>query len=316
MSDIHVRQATMDDGTAIGVLFRRRVNVWQRFDAQGQVEELPYDALVIYDRWLHGGAWMSVETSAIFLSHLLCGGGKPFVAEAGGEVVGYAEIYPGDEPSPYSAHWHIADLIAQTDREDVVKDALMQYLLTSGTKRLAVTFSSYDSDATSFYEQYGLQLLTHVKKYTIAAQAGQSFYKATEQQDVDRSQIAGWVMPMGRLESARCHWEALWPRLWDAFPQITARKTHRLHFSAAGQEAFVCYQQQLFTPRTADVYCWSPRGLTKQLLMAIRDWAYREDYRSLVLALPESMNKLLGQNYEENPYKQNCYAIDLVEAVD
>jgi hypothetical protein len=161
-----------------------------------------------------------------------------------------------------------------------------------------------------------MQLVTHVKQYTVSAQAGQSFYKATEQQSVSRDQIVGWGMPIGRLQSARHHWEMLWPRLWDAFPQIIARKTRRLHFSAAGQEAFVCYQQQLYKPRTADVYCWSPKGLTKQLLMAIRDWAYREDYRSLALALPESMTKLLGEGYEENPYQQNCYAVEITDEAD
>ena len=138
---------------------------------------------------------------------------------------------------------------------------------------------------------------------------------ATEQQIVKRSQVAGWAMPIGRLESARRHWEMLWPRLREAFPQIIARKMHRLHFSAAGQEAFVCYQQQIYQPRTADVYCWSPGRVTKQLLMAICDWAYREEYRSLVLALPEATTKLLGQGYEENPYQQNCYAIDIIDTV-
>ena len=60
MSEILVREAIMDDTAAISALFRQQVNVWQRFDADGRVEELPYEKLTIYERWLHGGAWMSI----------------------------------------------------------------------------------------------------------------------------------------------------------------------------------------------------------------------------------------------------------------
>jgi hypothetical protein len=51
---MQVRQATLDDTRQIVALFVANIPVWQRFAADGQVEELPYDALSIYDRWLHG----------------------------------------------------------------------------------------------------------------------------------------------------------------------------------------------------------------------------------------------------------------------
>ena len=62
---MRVRQATLDDTQQIVALFSGRVPVWQRLGERGQVEDLPYDALTIYERWLHGGAWMSLETGAI-----------------------------------------------------------------------------------------------------------------------------------------------------------------------------------------------------------------------------------------------------------
>ena len=71
-----VRQATIDDTRKIVGLNTANVPLWQRLDAAGQVENLPYEALTIYERWLHGGAWMSLETGAIWLSHLLSGNGS------------------------------------------------------------------------------------------------------------------------------------------------------------------------------------------------------------------------------------------------
>lgn len=311
MGDIHIRQATMDDTVAIGELFRQHIPVWQRLDADGQVVELPYDALTLHERWLHGGAWMTLETSALFLSHLLTGAGLPMVALVDEMVAGYVEVYPGSEPDPFGTHYHIAQIMAIPNGKDVIKDALMRHLFTLDIARLTVSFSSYDTDSAKFFAGYGMSLMTRVNQHTVPAQAGQGFYKAIDDDQAAPAHIEGWHMPVGRLQSARQHWGALWPRLWAAFPEITARKTQRLRFSAAGQEAFVCFQQQLYTPRCADVYCWSPRPLTQQLATAIRDWAYREGYRSLIFTVPDSTIKLLGTEYETNPYGQDIFAADV-----
>lgn len=40
---IEVRQAKLDDTQQISQLFRERVDVWQRFNAEGQVESPPYE---------------------------------------------------------------------------------------------------------------------------------------------------------------------------------------------------------------------------------------------------------------------------------
>src|SRR5215213_9179974 len=79
MAELQVRQAALDDTCAISSLFRARIGVWQRLDANGRVEDKPYEALTIYERWLHGGAWMSIETAAIQLNELLSGAGISLV---------------------------------------------------------------------------------------------------------------------------------------------------------------------------------------------------------------------------------------------
>jgi hypothetical protein len=310
MASLEVRQATLDDTAAISRLFRQRVDIWQRLDAQGHVEEPPYDDLTIYERWLHGGPWMSIETSAIFLSHLLKHRVLALVAESDGEITGYAEAYPGSEPAPYGTHLHLGHLLAD---DAPARHALMTHVIDESSAyggRLTVAFSAYDRETRGLYESYQMQPLVQIQQVSLPASTGQSFYKATPHSDDDPAQIAGWHMIIGRWESARQHWETLWPRLWDAVPEITARRTHRLRFSAAGQDAFLICQQLLYTPRSADIFCWSPKPLTSQLLVAIRDWAHRENYRTLVLSLGPDTVRLVSAEAETMPYRQDVYLLE------
>ena len=119
MASIQVRAAALDDTYAISTIARSHITVWQRVNAGGQVEDVPYDTLSIYERWLHGGPWMSVETCAILLNHLLLGAGIPLVAVTGKGVVGYLEAYHSVEQEPFGKSLHIAHLVA--DDPDIEK---------------------------------------------------------------------------------------------------------------------------------------------------------------------------------------------------
>lgn len=320
MTEIMVRDARLDDTGAISTLFRARVEKWQRLNTQGQVEDLAYDDLTVYERWLHGSRsdspWMSVETGAIYLSHLLCGAGLPLVAAEGREVLAYAEAYHSAEPEPYGDHLHIAHLIVPHERSHAgLEDLLIRHLKArartmADCRRLTASCADYDTNSAGLYQGFGMSPLARVQRCAVPARTGQGFYKAGEHLPADAEPIKGWHMLIGRLESARQHWEMLWPRLWEAVPEINARRTHRLRITAAGQDALVCCQQQLYTPRNAEVYCWSPRALTSHLLVAIRDWAHREGYRTLMMAVAADNARALGADAEPDPYHQDFYAVD------
>ena len=311
-----VRQARLDDTQAISSLFRSQISVWQRMDEQGQVEDLPYQALTIYERWLHGGAWMTLETGAIWLSHLLRGAGVPLIVETDGAVRAYAEVYRGEEPEPFGDHLHLAHLLVDPDQKGAGLDDLFMEQLPSkaqelGCARLTVSCSSFDADAVQFYRRHKLKPRARYRRYSVRARTGQGFYKAVEHFDGDPAQIEAWSQLIGRTESSRLHWESLMPRHWEAVPEITARKTHRLHLTASGQEAFVICQQQLYAPRNADIYCWSLGPLTGQLLTAIRDWAHQEGYRTLMMTVAEDDAPALGPDAEAEPYHQEFHALDV-----
>ena len=305
-----IRPATLDDTSDISQLFITNIDRWQRMTADGRVEDLPYSDLCIYERWLHGGAWMSIETGAIWLSHLLGGAGLAFVVEEE-DIRGYAEAFISEEATPYKYHLHISKLIA---KDDTSRDVLMKHLLSQagGIGRLTVASTAYDQEKIGFYRRYSLNELMQIQRVNISAQGTNvGFYKVTKHDNADARQILDWQMPIGRTESARQHWEELWAQLWHGVPQITARKIHRLRFNVGGQDAFVVVQEQLYNPRGAEVFCWTSKALTSHLIAAIRDWSYKAGYRSLTMAVNNKVASMLGSESETTAHQNVVLACDI-----
>ncbi len=314
MAEIRVRLASLDDTQPISALFRARVVRWQRLNAAGQVEDVPYESLSIYERWLHGGPWMSVETAALHLSHLLRGAGLPVAALVDGRIGGYAEAFHGLEPAPYGDHLHLASLTLHPELQpEALADALVTFALeqarAAGCAQLTTAVVPHDEAMCQLCERHGLKPAAHMVRMSLPARTGQVFYRAAEHLSANPAQISGWHMPVGRLSSARHHWETLWPRTWHAIPELRARRAHRLKFSVAGQEALVYCEQQLYAPRSADVACWSPKPLSSQVLAALRDWAHQEGYRTLVMTTAEEVAHSLGPDAEPDGFTQDIYAV-------
>ena len=300
-----IRLATLDDTGAISALFRARIGVWQRLGATGRVEDMPYEALTLVERWLHGGAWMSIETGAIFLNHLLSGAGIPLVATDEEYVVGYAEAYHSVEADPYGSSLHLEHLLT-TDERDAAEllDALLER--AKAVKASKVTMNRVSQDVT-LPEGYTCTALSHLRRYTVGARQGQVFYRSVEHNDPTPAQIAGWMMPIGRLTSARHQWEMHMPRLWEALPR--GRKMHRQKLAAAGQDAYVVIEQDMYDPRSASVYLWAAKPVTAQTIMAIRDWSHREGYRTLKLAMTDEAAKVLGADAEVDAFAQETCVV-------
>lgn len=316
MNSIHVRGAGLDDTEAISALFRRQIAVWQRLNASGTVDDVSYNALTIYERWLHGGPWMSVETAAIHLSHLLRGAGIPLVMEADGTVAAYAEVYRGVEPEPFNDHYHLAQVIVHPDfanqgLHDVLLTDVLEQARIARLAHVTANCIANDAQTQSLYSRHNLTPVSRISRYNLPAKSGQGFYKVVEHLSDNPRQIANWFMPVGRLGSARQQWETLWPQTWYAIAEIRDRRTHRLQFSASGQEALIFCQQQLYNPRAVEVYMWSPKPLTVQLLTALRDWTHREGYRTLVMGVNADTAKVLGGEAEADGYYEDVYSVSV-----
>ena len=302
-----VRQATLDDAGKIVALFIKRISIWQRLNSAGQVEDQAYDQLTIYERWLHGGAWMSLETGAIWLSHLLSGHGFAYVVDDGGAILAYAEAFVNRELPPMGTHLHLAEMMIDENCTDDVHHLLADAIRGDARApgRLSVTYPEYDKEAATYYRKYfGANEAMRLERYTMPAQVGQSFYKSQDFNKTDASMIDGWALAAGRTSSPRALWETEWIEHWSGIPQIINRGKHRQYVNASGHEALVCFHQQLYSDRNADVYCWSPRNVSTQLLVAVRDMGHRHGYRTLTMALTESAAELLPEEASADPNQQ------------
>ncbi len=316
MTALHIRPAALDDAAAISALFQSRIGVWQRLDSTGHVEDVPYAALTIYERWLHGGPWMSVETASIHLCHLLLGAGFLLVAEHDGRVIACAEAYIGREPEPFGDHLHLAHLLvdpafATSGAETDLIHALCEQAAALKCARLTASAVVGDAAASDLYTCHSMAPLALVRRCALPARSGQGFYRVVDHTNPAADQIARWFMPVGRISSARQQWETLWPRTWDAIPEIRQRKVYRVTFSASGQEALVHSQPLLYAPRTAEIALWSPKPLTAQMVTALRDWMHREGFRTLLLTVTDETARVLGPDAEPDGYAVETYALNL-----
>ena len=314
MASIRVRSATLDDLYYIVRLARQQVMVWQRVSEDGSVLNLPYEDLTVYERWLHGGAWMSLETASLQLGRLLLGHGLPLVMTHHEKIIGYVEVFLGDEPAPFGRNLHLATLYLPEEealRAEVL-EALLAYLnryaLQKKCQRITLNNPVHNHEGAMLYEQIGFAEVDTVRRMILSAKTGQVFYKATEYHTDDSINLTQWHLRIGRVSSSTARWQAIMPYLWEAMPQYQAQTLHRIRMNVAGHDAYVAIHQHLYNPRLADVTCWTPVSPTAQLITAIRDWAHRNSYRKLVLLVSPSDQKILGLEAESDGYIEQILA--------
>lgn len=310
---LEVRPARLDDTAAISELLRSRIERWQRFTEVGAVEDCRYGDLRIAERWLHGGAWMSVETAAIHLSHLLTGAGLAIVAERNGRVVGYLEAFRSYEQEPHGEHWGISYFMGRADQanasntERALLDYLRDYAQREHPARILIT--GIHPVADHWYEENGFEHIARAQRFRMTTQGGRVFFRASAHPNEDPAQIEGWEMAIGRVSSARCQWERDWRQLWDALVEQGDRRIDRFRLSLAGQEALVCARQGAYHRQSVDIALWSIKPLSVQLMIALREWAYRQRYREIQLLIDEKYVTLMDDSAEADGYHLDTYAL-------
>ncbi len=312
MDSLLVRAATLDDTAAIAALHTAAIERWQRLNEQGDVEDVPYSRLTLFERWLHGGPWMSVETCAVHLTHLLRGAGFPIVAEVDGRVVGHAEAFHGEEPPPFGNHLHISVLYVHADRAGQgVERALLEYSAALARELKCQRVCLASPEAQEFYAGVDWRLLSSSRHINWPARPGQVFYQAVPHLESSPAQIRGWAMPLGRRQSAWQEWVTRWPDLWAAVPGLREQRIERLRFMVAGSPFFVMYAQSPYEPRWTSVYLWSATPPTGPMMTAVSDQAYKLGYRRLDAVVAEGAERLLGADVEPEGANQEIYCFDL-----
>jgi hypothetical protein len=324
-----IRQAALDDVSAISGLFRQRIPSWQRLNADGHVIDVPYEALTLYERSQHGGAWMSIETAAIWLNHLLSGNGVALVAVDDHEtVIGYCEMFAAREDDPLGAHYELSHLFSDEERScaallDSAVEIAREWSI--GLRRLVggrvqfarITYPpTLEAEGLDMLSRCDPHIVTTLNRYNLPLPRQiQGFYRVNILNTQDYSTISdgGWTMPVGRLLGSHYQWEMGMTRLFDPLRSSIgehALKVTRLSLSAGGQESFVLLQQ-LPDLRSADVSIWTKKLLMGQTISALRDWAHKEGYRALRMSVQKGQEKVLSSDAQSEGVSVPIHAIDV-----
>lgn len=291
---MQVRQALLGDAPAITDIHCSRVVDWQRLMPDGTRTSVDYAALSLYERWQHGGPWLSVETCSVWLGHLLQGTeGFPLVVESDGQVVGQAEVFLATE-AEYGKHLNISTLSVHQQALDTgVENALLDYIhqMAEVLHCTQVTVA-YPHD-TAFYEEYSYQQHTGRVMVKIPVHEGRVFYKAKDLPSTDPHQIENWYMALGRFQNAREEWERMHWKIWNGVPELVQSKWHSISVDLTGQPCILHLHQHDDNPEVATARVWTKFEFSTHVLSAVRDRAYRLGYRAIVTVVDEDLRPLL-----------------------
>lgn len=311
MSQITVRQATLADTASISALHNATIATWTRCDPDGQMVPAPYDELTLFERWLVGGPWASVEMCAVHLANLLRGNeGIPLVAEIEGRVGAEAEIYIGREPEPFGHHINIAKLTVHPELEgEGLGSALLTYIQQIGEAIRCKRVTMADGERDAALIEHRRFTRAHIgRRVVIKAREGRVFYKAGDLKLFAPEQIDGWHMPLGRYQNARQEWDRMPPGLWNGVPEIVEPESARLHLSVTGQDAYALMQQDRDDPARVHAFLWSRRPANSLLVMTLADWAARHNYREMVTFVWDYVQPTLEGEVEQTDYTQVLYS--------
>lgn len=313
---ISVRLATLADAVAITDLHKSDIARWERIGPRGETIPVRYEDLTLYERWQHGGPWLSIESCAVHLNHLLAGVGFPLVAELDGQVLAEAEVYESFEPRPFGHHLDLALIATHTEAtHQGLGTALIKYIIEMARLMKCERVTVSHAEASDFYAKHGFKHTLTGCGVRIPSQPGRVFYQSTELTDRDPNQIKGWHMLLGRYQSSRQEWDKLFPQDWAAgIPEILSIRTAHVKLTVTGQNA-ILFVQDVDVPGSQPgdgaLSCWSARPLSNPLFTAIRDWGARNGFPALSSYMMEHDLPLLGNDAQQTDYAQEVYELPL-----
>lgn len=299
MSGVSVRPATLADAAAITAVHCSHVQTWRR---GGKGDPATYQELPLYDRWLHGGPWMSVETCAVHLNRWLRSGHPVLVAELEGRVVGEAEFVLNGEPPPYGPSLHLSLLFVHANHAGRgVGRALVQAGEEIARERGCVALTVQpERTAEPFYRRVGFEPWLWLREWQAPAIEGEIPLRLEPASCTPYPAQAGVVLRAGRYQCGRQAWDDLPFHL--ALPEHQGLPWGRWRTRLpGGGTAWLGLRAQPLEPSQADGFIWTPPETdlgalvrTLQYLAAGLEFAYVD----LLLEEPEGRDLASEQGFE------------------
>lgn len=256
MEELRIRPATLADAAAVTAIHCSHVETWRR---GGKGEPVSYEALSLYERWLHGGPWMSVETCAVHLNRWLRAGHPVLVAEVGGRVVGEAEFVENPEPPPYGPALHLSLLFVHARWQGQgVGRALVEAGagLAKERGRLSLT-TQPERTAEPFYARVGFEPWLWLREWQAETLKGDAPLMVDPALHAPYPEGTGVVLRAGRYQCGRQAWDDLLPHL--ALPELQRLPWGRWRVLLPdGGGAWLGVSAQPLEPSQADGFIWAP----------------------------------------------------------
>jgi len=283
VNNIIVRLATLSDAAAITAVHCSTVGVWRDPVTRSSTT---YENLGLFGRWYNGGPWMSVETCAVHLNHMLCQGHLPFVAEVSGTVVGEVEYYIAREPPPFGPYLHVSILYIHKDWQGRGVGRALLNVGIEQAQSLGLTALTTEPEVNSedFYRRMGFSLWLSAKE--MQASVGGGLPGGLTVMLKPRSVPEELALRIGRYQCGAQGWDSLWPVLM--LPGWCDLRRKVWHGELQGTPLLLGLREQLSDPQQADGYAWlSPDAPLLPAVSALRALAAAEGFSAVDLLLPE-----------------------------
>ncbi|WP_461866112.1 GNAT family N-acetyltransferase [Thermococcus sp.] len=260
---MEIRLGTLEDVSGITETHCSEIDEWYHG------KRTTKSALNIFERYLHGGPWMSVESCAVHLNNLLLEGHPVIVAEVDGKIIGEAELLISKEPVNGELH-----RIAHLDVIEVHKDfrrrgigkALIDFseeiARERGCDMLTVT---PEERALAFYEKLGIKEIIY-RGIMVDFNLEGFPSGGTEIQigEFQWNRIQEKEMILGKFQSSYHHW-------FLAFKDRIAGIDNRLYFESGrfGKNYYVL-ESSFFGKDVATAYSWGDSVIETLLTLGNR----------------------------------------------
>ena len=191
---------------------------------------------------------------------------------------------------------------------------MMQALADGSEAAGCDTLMVSHAEAPQFYARCGFVQGETWRRARLAPRAGKTQYTAEPQPLGHYNQAAGWAMPVGRYQSARQEWERAQPGAEPAFEAWRDMKRRAWRLEVRNRPAVLLLEEAVRDRGAGNVHLWTPEpGLSRQLLLAIRDLGAQAGFRELLFFVPETGLAQLGSDWRDDGYKQQVWMRRLPE---
>lgn len=291
-----IRHATLADAAAITEIHCSDNRQWFRFEARGRVPAR-YEELSLYERWLNGGPWMSLETCTVHLNRLLLAGHFALVAEVDHQVAGEAELYLSDEPQPMGRTLHLSILYVHRAKQRHGAGSKLVREAMELARELSCDTLTVVPEIKPFYVKLGFELCKRLVETQAPTRDHTSRYPAEPVLDGRYAVVRGLSLVIGRYQSPCQAWEELPNDM--AIPELRILRAVRWRFQPDELAAYLMLKETVTRERLASASAWFANdGIPiPAVVQALLAQARRMGFTRLELLLEEQAYHHLARQF-------------------